>query len=228
MTTEVDNSDLDRQDRNERLRTVVVVAFVVLCALALFFGGRATNRAQTEADQQAQQKYTLAQQVAAACAMKERADDLGGLCTKANSIVKEGPQGDVGPAGPIGPVGPQGPQGPEGPIGPKGEDGAAGKTGQNGEAGATGAQGDPGVAGADGADGAQGPAGPAGPQGEPGPKGEQGPAGAKGETGSAGPAGPAGYPDSFEITVGPQGNPVTYVCTDPDGDHDYTCSPKAA
>ena len=59
------------------------------------------------------------------------------------------------------------------------------------------------------AKGDTGPPGPTGPQGEPGAKGDQG---------------PAGYPDSITYTD-PAG--FTYLCTDPDGDHDYTCERQA-
>lgn len=181
-----DNSDLEHQDKVEALRTVAVIGFIVLVALALFFGGRATNEAKDAANTQAQDKYTLAQQVAAACAMSQQAEDLGGLCARADQIVEEGPKGDPGASGP------QGPQGPQGPIGPKGDPGtdgsvgspgAQGAAGQNGKPGASGAQGDPGVAGADGATGATGPAGPAGAAGPAGPVGPQGPSGPSGSDG---------------------------------------------
>lgn len=56
----------------------------------------------------------------------------------------------------------------------------------------------------------QGPAGTDGKDGAPGPKGD------------TGDRGPAGYPDAFTFTD-PAGR--TQRCTDPDGDHDYTCTP---
>lgn len=101
--------------------------------------------------------------------------------------------------GPRGDVGPAGPPGPQGPIGPQGIQGPRGKQGQTGSTGV-------------------GTTGPAGPQGEPGPSGQDGKAGADGATG---PAGPAGYPASFTI-IGLGGQQMT--CTDPDGDHNYTCN----
>lgn len=106
----------------------------------------------------------------------------------------------TGPQGDVGPEGPQGPPGPAGPAGPQGEPGTDGTTGPTGAPGAS----------------VTGPAGPSGPAGPAGKDGKDG------ADGAPGPAGPAGYPTSFELqVVGGQ----TLTCTDPDGDHNYTCSP---
>lgn len=114
--------------------------------------------------------------------------------------------------GPRGPSGPGGAAGAAGPDGPSGVDGAAGADGKNGDPGAPGADGAPGVDGAPGPAGADGAQGPQGPPGADGPQGPQGP------------QGPAGYPDSFTYTA-PDGTVTT--CTDPDGDHAYTCTAAA-
>jgi len=87
--------------------------------------------------------------------------------------------------------------GATGPQGPPGKDGSDGKPGRDGRDGATGA------------------AGPAGADGKPGADGKDGAAGA------TGPQGPAGYPTTITIQVGG----IDMVCTDPDGDHAYTCAP---
>jgi hypothetical protein len=222
-----DDSDLDRAQWQKKLLTAVIIAVLVLTGAVVWLwinaAGRNENRATVAATEAQQEKYTLAQQVAAACAVKDKEDDLGGLCVKADQIVREGPRGPSGPEGPIGPVGPigpqgePGPQGPEGPLGPKGD---------KGDAGAAGATGAPGTAGSDGI---SGPAGPAGSEGPPGPQGEPGatgPAGPTGPQGDEGPRGPAGYPASFTFTtsgIGPGGD-TTYTCSDPDGDREYTCT----
>lgn len=107
---------------------------------------------------------------------------------------------EPGPAGAKGDTGATGPQGPQGPPGADGKNGRDGKDGQ---------------------DGAPGPIGPVGPKGD---TGTQGPAGPQGDQGPKGDTGSAGYPDSFTYTD-PTG--FTYLCTDPDGDHDYTCERQA-
>lgn len=156
-----------------------------------------------------------------------------------------GPAGALGPAGAVGPRGPQGPQGERGPVGPMGETGLPGAKGEPGKDGTDGKAGDTGPKGDPGADstvpGPQGPKGdpgadstvpgPQGPQGQPGadsnvpgpqgPKGDTGDQGAKGDTGATGPKGDPGYPDSFTFTF----MGTDYSCSDPDGDHAYTCQP---
>jgi len=128
----------------------------------------------------------------------------------------QGIQGLTGPPGPPGPVGPQGVQGFQG------ESGKAGSAGTNGADGKAGADGSSGPAGSPGADGPQGPKGDTGPQGPQGPKGEPGP---KGDNGAQGETGPPGYPTSFTFTqTDITGRETTYTCSDPDGDHQYTCT----
>jgi hypothetical protein len=110
-----------------------------------------------------------------------------------------------GPTGATGAQGLSGPRGPRGGVGPMGAPGASGPPGQ------------PGNTGPKGTSGQSGPVGDTGPQGPAGPKGDtgdQGPAGPQGDSG------PAGYPGQFTFGLGP----VTYVCTDPDGDHQYECT----
>lgn len=185
------NDDLDQEDRRERRRWFAFGITILLVVLGTWFvvtslsadadkQEAAKNSARSQAEAESQEKYTLAQQVAAACALQEQADDLGGLCTRADQIVKEGPSG---PSGPPGPEGPPGPQGPPGPLGPKGE---KGDTGLAGLLGLTGPQGPPGPVGETGATGeteAQGPPGPAGVDGQDGATGPAGPAGADGANG---------------------------------------------
>lgn len=102
--------------------------------------------------------------------------------------------GPPGPTGPQGFPGPPGPSGPPGPVGPAGPQGHPGATGPTGPAGSTGLT---------------------GPKGDPGPQGNKGEPGPTGPQGDPGPAGPAGYPESFTF--------AGFTCTDPDGDHTYTC-----
>jgi type II secretory pathway pseudopilin PulG len=96
----------------------------------------------------------------------------------------------------VGPTGATGPQGATGDTGPRGLRGLIGPKGATGATGAVGAT------------------GPQGPKGDPGKNGTDGAPGA---------TGPAGYPSSFTFTS-ITGKQVT--CTDPDGDHAYSCSPN--
>lgn len=108
--------------------------------------------------------------------------------------------------------------GAPGPQGIRGDTGPAGATGATGPRGLRGLMGLPGPIGPAGPQGVKGDTGPAGPAGADGQNGHDGADGAPGATG------PAGYPDSFTIALGNgQGNVLT--CTDPDGDHAYTCQP---
>lgn len=110
-----------------------------------------------------------------------------------------------GPAGPPGAVGPAG-RGFVGPVGPIGVTGGRGPVGPRGDRGETG---EPGVPGEPG------------PQGEPG-ESIQGPAGEPGPAGREGAAGEPGRPpESFSFTH----EGVTYVCSDPEGDLSYVCTP---
>jgi hypothetical protein len=239
-----DNSDIDRAGRHRTWFTILTVALLVLAGVVTWLVIREASIGEQQASSQAQQAkagetqanqktLTLAQQVAAACALKDTADDLGGLCTKADTIVKNGSPGPQGPLGPQGIQGEQGipgiqgPPGPEGPLGPKGDPGDNGAAGAVGAAGKNGLDGASGTNGTDGAAGPPGPAGEPGPQGPPGPAGPQGPPGPAGEAGPTGPPGEAGYPSSFTWTMqGPGGiGNQTYTCSDPDGDHKYTCEP---
>jgi hypothetical protein len=96
--------------------------------------------------------------------------------------------------------------GPQGDIGPQGPAGATGATGPRGPRGPK---------------GVPGPAGATGAKGDPGPAGQDGKDGTDGTDGADGAAGPAGYPTSFSFTwLGGQ----EFTCTDPDGDHAYTCT----
>ena len=131
--------------------------------------------------------------------LAEQVEDLGGdpevaLQGDAVPVAVPGEQGPQGDRGPRGDPGAVGPQGPAGPAGPQGVAGPAGPAGATGPAGADG------INGVDGAPG---------PQGEPGPIGPAGP---------QGPTGPAPASFTFEAA----GN-RTFVCTDPDGDGNYTC-----
>lgn len=159
---------------------VWVLALLLVGAISwLLISSNSKN--EDKALSEASQKFTLAQQVAAACAVKEQADDLGGLCAKADQLVREGPAGVEGLQGPPGDTGPQG------PLGPKGEQGTIGATGSQGLIGATGLQGLIGATGIgkDGSTGLQGLIGATGigKDGSTGPIGPVGPAGPAGATG---------------------------------------------
>lgn len=148
------------------------------------------------------------------------------LCREAPEVKQELTEGPQGPPGIPGIQGPPGVQGPPGPQGDQGPRGFEGQEGDRGASGADGSDGTDGEDGTDGIDGQDGATGPAGPQGEPGPAGPPGPKGDKGDKGDAGAPGPAGFPASWTFTVpsNAPGQPdTTYTCSDPDGDHNYTC-----
>jgi hypothetical protein len=119
-------------------------------------------------------------------------------------------------------TGEPGPKGDPGPPGQDGDDGRPGVNGADGTPGAPGGDGAPGQDGANGAPGADGAAGSDGRDGPTGPTGATGPQGPVGETGPQGEQGPQGWPGPppFSLTF-PDGT----VCTDPDFDLKYDCSP---
>lgn len=184
---------LEEEERRDRRRNRLILAaiFILGCAVALWVGASisqsqdATKKADTSAtqakaaaDQSQAEKFTLAQQVAAACAGGTLDKDVQTqLCRDAQQITKEGPRGAQGIPGV---------QGIQGVQGVPGVDGLDGKDGLNGKDGATGPKGE------SGKDGAQGPAGPAGEPGKDGAQGPAGPPGADGKDGAVGPQGPAG------------------------------------
>ena len=172
------NEDLDKADRLDKWRRIAIGLALLLVAAVTWSLFAQNNSARIQAASEASQKFTLAQQVAAACAIKEQADDLGGLCQKAQQLVKEGPAGSAGVQGPPGDVGAQG------PLGPKGEPGVQGNHGIQGIIGPQGLQGllGEGVAGASGSVGPQGDPGEAGPAGLPGADGAPGAPGASAPT----------------------------------------------
>lgn len=204
------DADLDRADRNDKWRLATALlglALVVAIAWAMYSANTASqNRAISESSQ----KFTLAQQVAAACAIKTQADDLGGLCSSAQQIVKEGPAGSPGLAGPPGDTGPQGPLGPKGEQGVQGFQGLTGAAGLQGIFGKTGDQGITGPVGAAGSNGADGNAGAVGALGPTGPAGANGLPGAIGATG---PAGPAGQTPTAMSCVENPATPGAFDCT---------------
>lgn len=175
------NEDLDRADRLDKWRGFALLLALLLVAAVTWTLLTQSNSAKIQAASEASQKFTLAQQVAAACAIKERADDLGGLCAKATQLVKEGPSGSTGIQGPPGDVGAQGPLGPKGEQGVQGVQGNPGVQGLLGPQGIFGKQGDSGTAGAPGIAGTNGEPGVAGPVGPAGTAG--GPAGTNGTNG---------------------------------------------
>jgi len=203
----LNDKDLDKDARYDKWRTAVwVLAFLLIGAIAWILTTQSAD-ANKQAAASASEKFTLAQQVAAACALKEQADDLGGLCADASAIVKEGPPGSPGVPGPAGDVG------PAGPLGPKGEDGVSivGPSGKDGTS----------VVGPAGADGTS-IVGPSGKNGES-VVGPAGPAGVNGEsiTGPAGPAGTPAFPFGFVFTF----DANTFNCTITAQDAIALCTP---
>lgn len=173
-----------REARRDRLTILAIIMFVVFASVLGLWLARSNESKDEETQQAKAAAYTLAQEVAAACAGPAIDDAaLKALCDDAKQIVKQGPPGPEGPIGPPGPPGPQGVQGVQGVPGPPGPRGPRGEAGEDGTDGAPGAPGEVGESGTDGQDGAPGPAGP---QGEPGPVGPEGPAGADGEDGTDG------------------------------------------
>lgn len=187
-----------------RVISYIVIALGVLVTVWVLVHGLTARVQEAERSATANQ-HRVAQAKHAVRTLAQQVKELGG-----HPVVKPGQL-----PGPVGPTGPQGEAGPAGPPGPQGPRGVAGPMGPEGPVGGMGRPGDTGPVGDTGATGPQGPAGPQGPKGDPGPQGPAGPQGNKGDTG------PAGYPDEFTFTLGP----LTYTCTDPDSDHNYTCTP---
>lgn len=174
------NEDLDLADRQDKWRMGTWVLALLLVGAVTWILMVQSNNSKLQAASEASQKFTLAQQVAAACAIKTQADDLGGLCAKAQQLVKEGPAGSAGIQGPPGDVGAQGPLGPKGEQGVQGLQGTQGIFGQAGTTGVTGKIGEPGSKGELGAKGDVGPQGERGEQGAPGTTGVIGATGLQG------------------------------------------------
>lgn len=229
-TTVSHDEDLDRADVLDKWRLVaggVVILLLVSVVWLVMAQNKTANttagilKAQSAADKnrassEASQKYTLAQQVAAACAISGNEDDLGGLCTSAKDIVREGPSGSPGIQGPPGATGPQG------PLGPKGEQGVQGNQGILGKQGIFGKVGDTGVAGPSGPTGTLGEPGTDGSPGTDGTDGVDGKDGTDGTDGSRGPAGPVAFPFTFTFNP-PLPATETYTCTITTSDAAATC-----
>lgn len=192
------DEDLDKADRRDKWQPAVWILALLLVGAVTWILIVQSNTSDKKASSEASQKFTLAQQVAAACAVKEQADDLGGLCASAKQIVKEGPAGKEGLQGPAGDTGPQG------PLGPKGEQGVQGIQGVLGSQGIFGKPGTTGIAG------------------EPGPTGPAGPAGADGATGAAGADGSPGGPSGATGADGQSAFPFSFTFTVPSGSYDCT------
>ena len=190
----IEHDDLSKDDRSDKIRIMGVSAFVILAMILVFFGGRQTNQARDEALVEASQKFTLAQQVAAACAVEDTAADLGGICPKVAKIVEQGPTGSIGKQGLPGNTGPQG------PLGPAGVQGVQGVQGVRGLIGTTGLVGD---LGATGSSGATGDTGATGSPGAPGTPGEVGGTGAAGSPGADGAVGAPGIPGTPGVSAFP-------------------------
>jgi hypothetical protein len=185
-----------REERHERWRTYLPLALIMLGGVIVaLWVGYSISESQKEqvkakttavkaidaADQAQAEKYTLAQQVAAACAGGTLDPEIQTqLCSDARQVVKEGPQGA------------QGIPGIQGVQGVKGEQGIPGKNGADGAPGPKGDTGASGVNGKDGLPGEKGDVGAVGEKGETGATGPQGPPGPKGDTGGIGPQGPPG------------------------------------
>lgn len=187
-------------DRTLSIRTVLVVGVILLLAstvLTVFsysYFARELGSARDQADAAQASREHLAQAVSTLEAQ---------LVTLGEEPIVSTPGG--GSPAPIQIVGPTGPRGTRGPVGPTGSEGPPGPAGPAGE---------------DGTPGPPGPPGEPGPPGASGGPGEPGPAGPSGPTGATGPAGPPGpAPVDFRFTVDGQG----YLCSDPDGDLQYTC-----
>jgi len=198
---EPDDSDLDRGALVDRYRTIVVVlALIIAAGLAWYLGTSAKDSANQEATAKAQ-TFSLAQEVAAACASPEVTADMADLCQSAKVITKDGPAGAAGPPGD---------KGAQGATGFPGKDGAPGLNGLPGVIGPAGPPGVNGTNGLDGATGSTGATGATGPKGVDGPAGPAGPAGATGATGETG---ATGTTNPFTFTFDTSGKPGLYTCT---------------
>lgn len=193
---EPDNSDLDRGATVDRYRTIVVVlALIIIAGLTWYLGMTAKDSANNEATAKAQ-TFSLAQEVAAACASPEVTADLSELCRNAKNVTKDGPAGAAGPPGD---------QGEQGATGFPGKDGAPGL---NGLPGAIGPIGPPNVNGTNGTNGATGSVGANGIDGTNGTNGTNGADGAKGADSTV--PGQSAFPFTFSFVT--DGTPGTYVC----------------
>jgi len=205
---EPDNSDLDRGATIDRYRTIVVVlALIIAAGLAWYLGVSAKDSANSEATAKAA-TFSLAQEVAAACASPEVTLDLSDLCQSAQNVTKDGPAGAAGPPG------------------DKGAQGATGFPGKDGATGATGLTGPPsvnGINGVDGAIGASGANGSTGATGGNGIDGTNGTNGIDGTNGADGAAGTSAYPFTFSFTT--VGQPGTYTCTLNSSTEPAVCTP---
>ncbi|WP_343317799.1 hypothetical protein AAFM46_11060 [Arthrobacter sp. TMP15] len=214
---------MSRLERKKSIIGFALVGFAILLMGVLIFQNLQANldreSAQSSAAVSAQQKKSLAEEVADACQSGQVIKSVAGvdLCARAATIAQQ-PVTIEGPAGPEGPRGLPGTDGAEGIAGASGPAGKPGTNGTNGEDGQDGVPGLPGSAGADGT---------AGPMGPPGPAGKDSATGPKGDTGDPGPAGANGTgPESFTFA---DALGHTYNCEpDPPGSATYTCTTQPA
>lgn len=218
-----------RRVRGPSHTVVLFVVFLLVIAgllgAVLYLAGqdaRQRDRAQEQARFNARDRQTLAQTVDLLRRQLLRAG-VTPAAPPADKII-DGLPGPPGPPGAVGAPGLDGVTGKAGLPGPPGSTGRVGNTGSQGASGQPGATGDTGPSGVDGSAGTDGKDGSAGDPGSTGDAGTAGAAGPQGDTGATGLTGATGAtgpePASFTFDVGP----VTYVCSDPDGDGNFTCS----
>lgn len=207
--------DAVEDSRDVKTRRLIVI-LSILAILGFLVAAVTIWIAWAEKQDQVDAGRNLAAEVRAACEDERKdTEDLKQICSQAKKVEEKTAEGIQGPPGIPGLQGPEGPQGPQGIQGPRGPRGFLGHLGNEGPQGPLGPRGPPGEEGLQGPEGVQGPEGPQGEPGAPGPEGPQGPQGE---------IGPAGYPIQFMFTTNDGlGNSKTYVCTDPDNDHNYTC-----
>ncbi|MFK0072648.1 collagen-like domain-containing protein [Arthrobacter woluwensis] len=208
----------DRRTKSLLLLTSCLLAFLVAaCSWLAWQNGNLAAQAADAAQAQADDKRSLADQVAKACAADDFAKSAQGkqVCQRAETVAKDNT-----------PVsGSKGDQGVPGLDGADGKDGAPGRDGRDGRNGAAGANGENGADGPPGAQGAQGAQGEPGEKGDKGDKGDPGIPGAKGDPGIPGKDGANGKDGTSPTRIDFNYNGVDFTCTpQPPGSSTLTCT----
>lgn len=92
------DDDLDKAARQDKRHKITWLLLAILIGAMVWLMLIQNSSAKRQAALEAQQKYTLAQNIADACSDNSHPGiDLTALCATATVIIKEGPQGPIGP-----------------------------------------------------------------------------------------------------------------------------------
>lgn len=91
------DDDLDKAARQDRQQRLIWILVALLLGATVWILMAQSSASKYQAQLEARQKYTLAQEIADACSDHDAGVDLSGLCASATVIVKEGPPGPAGP-----------------------------------------------------------------------------------------------------------------------------------